>query len=358
MKYDLFYVSTGPIDQQDWLEFKSRFPSAQKIENAASIDDIKKRSFTKLFWVVWNDLKVKEDFNFEYEATKWDLEYVHVFKNGNHFNGVCLFPKSTKITSKEFKYRFFINKKEIDICASDPKKQGSSFDIVFISYYEPNADDNWNKLKTRFPRAKRIDKVKGIHQAHLEAARISTSEMLWVVDGDAQIADTFNFDYADPEKHTVHVWKSRNPINDLEYGYGGVKLLPTEMTLNMDLNSTDMTTSISNQFKSMSDVSNVTAFNTDPWNTWKSAVRECVKLSSKIIKNQNDQETEFRLNEWCTKGADRPYGEWAIDGATFGKWFGWQWINAPSELAKINDWDWLRSHFEYSKEKNAGRFKD
>jgi hypothetical protein len=268
MKYDLFYVSTGTIDDHDWNSFKSRFPNAQKIENATSIDDVKKKSFTKLFWLVWSDLVICDNFNFEYEATKWDLEYVHVFKNGNHFNGVCLFPKSTSISTKEFKYRFFINKKEIDILASNPKSVGSNFDIVFISYYEPNADENWNRLKTRFPRAKRVDKIKGIHQAHIAAANQVSSEMFWVVDGDASIVDTFNFDYADPEKHTVHVWQSINPINGLVYGYGGVKLLPTDMTINMDITKADMTTSISNQFKIIQSVSNVTAFNTDPFNSW------------------------------------------------------------------------------------------
>jgi hypothetical protein len=346
MKYDLFYVSTGSVDQDDWLTFKSRFPNAQKIENALSIDDIKKKSFTKMFWIVWNDIMVRDDFKFEYEATKWDLEYVHVFKNGNHYNGVCLFPKSTTITSKEFRYRFFINKKEIDIHASDPKKQGSSFDIVFISYYEPNADENWNRLKTRFPRAKRIDKIKGIHQAHIEAAKLSTSEMFWVVDGDAQIVDGFNFDYGDPEKHTVHVWKSKNPINGLEYGYGGVKLLPTEMTLNMDINKPDMTTSISNQFKSMPELSNITLFNTDPFNTWKSAFRECCKLSSRVIDRQNDTETQQRLDAWCVLNESVTYGFYAYQGATQGKLYGETHKNNPEELKKINDFDWLKNKFE------------
>jgi hypothetical protein len=341
MKYDLFYVSTSKIDQNNWFIFKSRFPNAQKIEEVNSIDEIKKKSFTKMFWIVWDDIIVKDDFNFEYEATKWDNEYVHVFKNGNHFNGICLFPKTTTVTSKEFKYRFFINKKEIDIHASDPVKRGSGFDIVFISYYEPNADENWNRLKTRFPRAKRIDKIKGIHQAHIEAAKQATSEMFWVVDGDAQIVDEFNFDYEDPEKHTVHVWKSKNPVNDLEYGYGGVKLLPTDMTLNMDTTKTDMTTSISDQFKSMDQISNITAFNTDPFNSWKSAFRECVKLASRIIDRQEESETQIRLDRWCVVGSDTD----VIAGAIAGRKYGTENKNNTEALKKINDFNWLRDEY-------------
>ena len=45
------------------------------------------------------------------------------------------------------------------------------YDIVFISYKEAYAEDNWNLLKSRFPTAKRVDGVKGIHQAHIKAAK-------------------------------------------------------------------------------------------------------------------------------------------------------------------------------------------
>ena len=42
-------------------------------------------------------------------------------------------------------------------------------------------------------------------------------------------------------------------------------------------------TSIRNKFRAMPEVSNTTNFNTSPFETWKSAFRECCKLSSKII---------------------------------------------------------------------------
>ena len=44
-----------------------------------------------------------------------------------------------------------------------------------------------------------------------------------------------------------------------------------------------MTTSISVRFKAMSEVSNMFLFNTDASPLEKSAFRECVKLSSKVI---------------------------------------------------------------------------
>jgi len=222
------------------------------------------------------------------------------------------------------------------------------YDIVMITYHETNAEENWNDLKTRFPRAKRIDGITGIHNAHIAAAEIASTPMFWVVDGDAVIVDSFNFDYiVHPDKmDTVHVWRSKNPINDLEYGYGGVKLLPRQLTLNMDTSKPDMTTSISNKYKPVFELSNITSFNSDPFSTWRSAFRECCKLASKVIDRQNDLETFGRLQTWCHVGLVRPYGEVALAGAAAGRKYGEENAGDIEALKMINDFGWLKGRFD------------
>ena len=218
------------------------------------------------------------------------------------------------------------------------------YDIVFISYQEPSADENYAALKARFPMAKRVHGVKGIHQAHIKAAKKCFTKMFWIVDADALILDTFNFDYEVPDHQLdhVHVWRAKNPINGLEYGYGGVKLFPRKLTIEMDTSKADMTTSISEHFIAMDEVANTTAFNTSPFETWKGAFRECAKLSSKTITRQNNEETESRLDTWCTVGEDNPYGSYAIAGANAGRKFG---ISNRSNISLINDFDWLKEQF-------------
>jgi hypothetical protein len=218
------------------------------------------------------------------------------------------------------------------------------YDIVFISYKEPNADENYEALKGKFPTAKRVHGVKGIHQAHIAAAKKCFTKMFWIVDGDAQIVNDFNFDYVVPDHQLdhVHVWRSLNPINDLVYGYGGIKLFPRLLTKKMDTSKADMTTSISSKFKPIDQIANITAFNTDPFNTWKSAFRECAKLSSKIIDRQKNEETEQRLETWCTVGEDRPYGSYALAGARAGREFG---LSNSNDIKLINDFDWLEEQF-------------
>lgn len=446
--YDIFYVSKRIISEDNWSVFKNRFPTSQKVENVSSFNDVKNKSFTRLFWIVWDDLIIHDNFNLDYVVPKWDEQYIQIFKNNDTWDGVGIFNKDFEISNREFDHRFYANKKQIDIVASLPrpydrfiidtyedylkaveesttelfwmipkevelksdfkfnlyfshhdvteramnhvfkhmfrdqetytgvslvtrktvlsqkeithrflinKKQYPDivsklkpYDIVFISYNEPNADENYKKLCDRFPRAKRVHGVKGIHNAHIEAAKLVDTCMFWVVDGDAEIADDFNFDHqvSSYEKDIVHVWRSKNPVNDLIYGYGGVKLLPTQLTINMDLSKPDMTTSISNKFKAIKSVSNTTTFNTDPFNTWKSAFRECAKLSSKVIDRQKDEETIYRLDTWCKLGDNREYGNYSIAGAKAGRSYGESNQGNLEALKKINDFDWLKRIFD------------
>jgi hypothetical protein len=352
MIYDIFYVSKQKVDIDSWQQFRQRFPSAQKIDNISSLDDVKKKSFTKFFWLVWDDLIITEDFAFDYRVEKWDESYIHVFLNAEFRDGICLFPKSVEVMQKEFDHRFYINKKELDIVASNPKP----YDIFFISYNEPKAEENYQRLINRFPRAKRINGVKGIHNAHIAAANLSSTEMFWVVDADALITRKFNFEFnyvpyyhkgeRDILLDTVHVWCSTNLVNGLIYGYGGVKLLPRQKTIDMNKNTTDMTTSISKNFKLINKISNITEFNTDEYSTWRSAFRECVKLSSKTIDRSYDSETDNRLNAWCTMGEKELFGIYSIGGAQAGKSYGESNIADPEALMKINDFEWLKTQYD------------
>lgn len=230
------------------------------------------------------------------------------------------------------------------------------YDIIFISYNEPNADKNWELLKSRFPTAQRVHGIKGIHEAHMIAAIKSWTKMFWVVDGDAEIKEDFDFSYFPNEQeeiwpgvkalNTVHVWNSENSVNGLVYGYGGVKLLPKMFTLGMDLSSLDMTRGISKHFKVMEEVSNITAFNVDEFSTWKSAFRECVKLTNNLNNQLDYEETELRLHAWLHPRKSSNFYDWARHGAEKGHEFGKTYSSDIEKLKLINDFDWLKEQFQ------------
>tara|TARA_Y100000593_G_C4237372_1_gene300314 strand:+ start:124 stop:729 length:606 start_codon:yes stop_codon:yes gene_type:complete len=194
-----------------------------------------------------------------------------------------------------------------------------------------------------------VQGVKGIFNAHKKCAEQAYTEMFYVVDADADLDDNFDLTYK-PNKwdlDKIHVWRCRNPINDLIYGYGGVKLFPTYTLRDATDWKIDFTSSVggAKKFKPMPPVSNTTRFNTDPFNTWKSAFRECTKLASKIIEEQKDDETNARLDIWCTKGEENEFGNYAIAGAKAGRQWGLDNKDNLEQLNLINDFDWLEKKF-------------
>ena len=148
------------------------------------------------------------------------------------------------------------------------------YDIIFISYNEVEADKNWKHLSERYFWAQRVHGIKGIHQAHIHAAKQANTDMLWIVDADALLMDDFDFSY-EPDKdnlNTVHVWRAKNPVNDLVYGNGGVKLFPRQLTIDMDTSKADMTTSITNKFKAMPGISNIAKLLSDDYDFFTEAL--------------------------------------------------------------------------------------
>ena len=71
----------------------------------------------------------------------------------------------------------------------------TQLDVIFISYNEPNAEKNWLRVLEKSPKAFRINGIKGIVNAHKCAAELATTDMFYVVDGDAYLTDEWSFAY-------------------------------------------------------------------------------------------------------------------------------------------------------------------
>lgn len=319
------------------------YPSA-KFEQLAStipalVNSTIKNSNTNFVWYIDINIAGWESI-LKYNIEKWDENYTHVFKNKNA--EIFLVPKNIQILDSSIE---FTDKKVVTV--SD--LNFSTYDIFFLKYDENSASKNLRLLAEKRPDVRVISGVKGIFNAHLEAAKKSTTDMFWVVDADATVIDAFDFDYRVPDWDfdVVHIWKSINPINFLEYGYGGVKLIPTHLILNADeTTAVDVTTSISAKIKVMDEISNVNNFATSPLTAWRSAFRECAKLASGIIHGQVDTESSERLEVWISKGGHRPLGEYVRGGASAGKWYGETHKGNNEMLARINDYEWLAHQFE------------
>ena len=235
-----------------------------------------------------------------------------------------------------------------------------TIDVVFISYNEPNAEDNWTRVKEKAPWAQRVDGVTGILEAHKAAAKLARTDMFYVVDGDALLFKKFEFKYKPSifDRDCTYIWSAKNPLADLTYGHGGVKLFSKAKLLKLKKWRTlDMTASVSEKIKVMSEISNWTAFNTDDFSVWKTAFREAVKLSFNVHRYPDNPEHGLRLQKWKDVDRTQPFGKTAVEATEQAIKFVNDNEFDMDELIKINDRAWLIDIYQntYKKEVNERR---
>lgn len=213
------------------------------------------------------------------------------------------------------------------------------YDIFFLSHGEPMADIHWKLVHNIQPHARRIAGIDGILTAHRHCAQQARTSNFFVIDADNEVLDVdFAIRLPEYDRHYVHVWRAKNPVNGLVYGWGGIKLFPKKLLLSEHQMPVDMTTSF--DLKMMPTVGSITHFNTSPFDTWRSSFRECVKLT-----NNPSQDSLERLAVW-TNVAHGPYAEWCLHGARAGQDYGKTYRHNQPMLLKINDWTWLQEQFD------------
>jgi hypothetical protein len=107
----------------------------------------------------------------------------------------------------------------------------------------------------------------------------------------------------------------------------------------------DFTTSVTEKNIVVPTVASVNRFNESEFATWRTAFRESVKLSSKLIQHQNTSETEQRLHTWLTQ-ASGEFAEYCISGAVAGNQFYLENAQSKEKLKLINDFSWLEEKFK------------
>ena len=236
----------------------------------------------------------------------------------------------------------------------------SEYDVIYISYDEPNADRNYAALCSKIPWAKRVHGVKGSDAAHKAAAKLSTTDRFITVDGDnvltgkflnqiIEVPENVNFD------NCVVSWPSYNIINGLMYGNGGIKCWPKHVVEGMRTHELADSDNVKSQIdfcwdleylpldKSFSEIHN----NGSALQAWRAGFREGVKMSleqGQRVKQLKDVwwGNYKRLGIWMMVGADIDNGIWSILGARQGchmtHFTDWDFIN-------VRDFDYLNEFF-------------
>lgn len=229
-------------------------------------------------------------------------------------------------------------------------------DVYMINWDEPKFDQNHAQAsRVLDTNINVVSGVKGIHAAHLHCASQSSSDFFWCIDGDSWMYDSARSDMIITETgatdlNSVYVMRAKNPFNGLVYGHGAIKLFPRfAFIANINSSTVDMTSGASLHYRIIHRLVSEHRYNASPFHTWRTAFRECVKLSSSIIPNSNQNETLQRLDAWCSHAPPQniPFWKENINGANLGKKYGETYKNDKDNLLKINDFSWLRQEFEH-----------
>ena len=244
----------------------------------------------------------------------------------------------------------------------------TELDIFYISYDEPNCEENWADLLNKVPWAKRVHGVKGFDAAHKACAEQSETDRFITVDGDNIVMDEFfNQELEFPEKdhdgndisESIFSWNAKNLLNGLVYGNGGLKCWPKEYTLGINTHeaATDgegMEFCWKLNYIQMNDIFSEVHQTASPFQAFRAGFREGVKLSldqGKRVEPHKFQDDIWygnfnRLNVWCNVGTDVENGWWAIYGARLGCE---KTVLSDWDTNQISDYDWFKGFFEKEK---------
>ena len=210
----------------------------------------------------------------------------------------------------------------------------SDLDFVYISFKEPNKEQNWADLKNKVPWAKRVDGVVGFDSAHKAAADVSETDFFISVDGDNIIDEKFlleTLDWSKTNKKAVHRWRAKNNINGLVYGNGGLvgwhrqtcKEMKTHENADTQENQIDFCWGVSHE--NLHNCYSTTVINASEQQAFVAGYREGVKMSTEKGRPipAGDFKTIWPMNlkiltTWCTIGADVDLGKYAMLGARMG----------------------------------------
>lgn len=239
-------------------------------------------------------------------------------------------------------------------------------DIFFISYDEPNAEENYAKLSAISSRpVKRVHGVTGFHAAHRRCAEESETSRFVTIDGDNVVdPDLFYQSVDDADgRDLVFSFKARNIVNGLEYGNGGVKVWPKGLVLNVPTHEAATDAEAQTDFcwkyryMQVDKLASYVHCNASPKQAFRAGYREAVKMTlvggTKLPTWSETLATAWEGNIkraliWATVGIDMPYGAWAIYGARNGLLDMWVYNHDAVELC--SDYDafdhyWDRNSF-------------
>jgi len=250
----------------------------------------------------------------------------------------------------------------------------ADLDCVFLTYDEPNREENWVKIKNMVPWARRVDGVKGSDAAHKAAADASDTDRFVLIDGDnIPDSDFFNLQLElSNDSSCVFRWRARNHINGLMYGNGGLSIWSKQFVYDMRTHEASDGTAENDvefcfypNYYAMYDCYSTTYPNASAFQAWRAGFREGVKMC--LNKGTRPTISEFQdrvhhrnldhLTIWHNIGRDVDNGIWSIVGSRMGTYM--TMITPTWDYRQVQSFDALEELWNTVKDSNpeilAGR---
>jgi hypothetical protein len=218
-------------------------------------------------------------------------------------------------------------------------------DVVFISNGEQQADNNYQHLRWAVERAdsNRITHVAGVNgrvAAYHAAAQASTTPWFFAVFAKLEVFHGFDWqwqpDRMQAAKH--YIFHARNPVNGLVYGHQAMIAYNRDMVLANTGQGLDFT--LDQPHEVVPILSGTAYYAVTPWQAWRTAFREVIKLRHSLP----DVENEFRLHRWLKCPNDGTNSDWSAWGAQDAMEYYDQVGGDFDQLRKSYEWAWLASY--------------
>ncbi len=213
-------------------------------------------------------------------------------------------------------------------------------DVIFFSNGEQCAEENYQHLlRLNLPnRIVRIDGVKGRVESQHAAANASDTPWYFLVNAKLKVNSNFDFTWQPNvlKSRRHYIFRATNPVNGLEYGHMAIVANNKKLTLSTKVRGLDFTMDSLHEVVDIN--SGVAMYNSSPWDTWRTAFRECIKLC-----NASDIESKNRLSIWKTgTGMNSEYSiRGAIDAENY-----YNSVNGSMpELMKTYNWAWIEGYY-------------
>ena len=238
--------------------------------------------------------------------------------------------------------------------------------VVFISYDEPEADENFARLAQAAPHAARVHGVTGFDAAHRRAGDLAQTPHVVTVDADNVIVEPDFFArriaFAPQELTAVISFSARIAHNGLAYGNGGVKIWPRPLLQGLRTHEAAPDRGAAVDFAwripqiralGMPSETRVTG---SPLQAFRAGFREGMRLTmhrgvplptafpelapAEAVARGIGRRNLDRLRLWCSVGRDVENGDWAILGARTGCVMA---VLDRAEMARVADFDWIEA---------------